>query len=402
MPTRPRLREDLEGRAACARSSVAGGSSRGTSSSRSSFRARCASPGVVLPEDETLALYADAALRPRRSRSRRCAGCASCSQPPIRQSAQAGMVPLLGAALLVVLLAAVGYLVHRRRDLGHAGRPGHLLHTASLAAPGLRAGLTEAGCPARRAAPAHPARHLGRRADRRLANPAPSTASRATGRRSHRCTPGPSSPAAPPRSSAPTRSVVRLARLPGPGRHAPRPIVDGDAVVGALVAYGRDSHGHAGPGGRGGRALGVRASSSSARPRPSALYAHGGRAAGAAGQDQPALHLQLAHRPSPRSPAPIPTALGSCSWSSPTSPDTRCAAPGSSPPWPRSCATPSDTWCWNRPDSASACGYRCGSRRRSCQSSGAFLVVQPLVENAVRHGLRGQDVDGGHRHDHRG
>ena len=57
------------------------------------------------------------------------------------------MLPLVGAALVVVVIATVGFLMHRRRDLGTSAvrRTFTALHTASLAAPGLRDGLTERG-----------------------------------------------------------------------------------------------------------------------------------------------------------------------------------------------------------------------------------------------------------------
>ncbi|HEY2272588.1 MAG TPA: hypothetical protein VGH30_07425, partial [Jatrophihabitantaceae bacterium] len=57
------------------------------------------------------------------------------------------MLPIVGAAAVVFAVVAVAYLLHRRRDLGtSAGRRTFTaLHTASLAAPGLREGLTEAG-----------------------------------------------------------------------------------------------------------------------------------------------------------------------------------------------------------------------------------------------------------------
>ena len=54
---------------------------------------------------------------------------------------------MLVAAAVVVAVAAVGYLRYRRRDLGTPADRATFdtLHTASLAAPGLRAGLSEAG-----------------------------------------------------------------------------------------------------------------------------------------------------------------------------------------------------------------------------------------------------------------
>ena len=46
--------------------------------------------------------------------------------------------------------------------------------------------------------------------------------------------------------------------------------------------------------------------------------------------------------------------------------------------------------CWSRPGSATGCRSRCRSRRRCCRSRCRSSAVQPLVENAVRHGLEGK------------
>ena len=47
------------------------------------------------------------------------------------------MLPLLGAVLALVVLASVGFLLYRRRDLGTSAErvTFQTLHTASLAAP---------------------------------------------------------------------------------------------------------------------------------------------------------------------------------------------------------------------------------------------------------------------------
>src|ERR671930_264218 len=105
--------------------------------------------------------------------------------------------PALGAALLIVVLLAVGYAVYHRRDLGSSADRASFdaLHTASLAAPGLREGLTAHGA-------GRAVRHL-----RAL-----------LGTREISCGP-----------DCPVRAVVAS------------PIVDADAVVGAVVAYGRES-----------------------------------------------------------------------------------------------------------------------------------------------------------------
>ena len=56
-------------------------------------------------------------------------------------------VPLLGAALLVVVLVLIGYQRYRHRDLGSTADRATFdtLHTASLVAPSLRHGLTQQG-----------------------------------------------------------------------------------------------------------------------------------------------------------------------------------------------------------------------------------------------------------------
>ena len=150
-------------------------------------------------------------------------------------------VPVLSVLVLALVIAILGYVLYRRRDLGTAaGRATFdTLHTASLAAPSLRAGLTEAG--------AQPAVHhlralLGTTAvsltdrtrtlavdgvghhhgDEAISHASPVLASGAT------CVLGPRQVSCGS-SDCPVRAAVAC------------PIVDGDAVVGALVAYGRES-----------------------------------------------------------------------------------------------------------------------------------------------------------------
>ena len=149
-------------------------------------------------------------------------------------------VPVLGAVALGLVIAIVAYALYRRRDLGTAaGRATFdTLHAASLAAPSLRAGLTEAG-----AAPA--VRHLrallgtaavsltdrtrtlavdgvghhhGEEAIRHASEVLTSGATRILGLREVSCE----------SAQCPIRTAVAC------------PIVDGDAVVGALVAYSRE------------------------------------------------------------------------------------------------------------------------------------------------------------------
>ncbi|HZY75969.1 MAG TPA: sensor histidine kinase, partial [Jatrophihabitantaceae bacterium] len=56
-------------------------------------------------------------------------------------------MPVVAAVAVAVAAAAVGYLIYRRRDLGTPADRATFdtLHTASLAAPGLREGLSRAG-----------------------------------------------------------------------------------------------------------------------------------------------------------------------------------------------------------------------------------------------------------------
>jgi two-component system LytT family sensor kinase len=151
------------------------------------------------------------------------------------------VLPLLGAAALVLVAACGVYLIYRRRDLGtSAGRRTFTaLHTAGLAAPGLREGLTEAGA---------------QRAVRHLRALLGASAVALTDRAHTLAVDGPSHHhgqhawvhAQPVLESG--RTTVLGPREVGcgapdcPVRHAvASAVVDGDAVVGALVAYSRES-----------------------------------------------------------------------------------------------------------------------------------------------------------------
>ncbi|MGH8862953.1 MAG: sensor histidine kinase [Jatrophihabitantaceae bacterium] len=151
------------------------------------------------------------------------------------------MLPLLGAVLTVIVVITVMSVLRHRRDLGtSAGRRTFTaLHTASLAAPGLREGLTEAG--AQRAvrhlrallgasvvalidrshtlAVDGSSHHHGQHAFEHAAAVLDSGRTAILGPREVGC-------GAP---DCPARNAVAAA------------VVDGDAVVGALVAYSRDS-----------------------------------------------------------------------------------------------------------------------------------------------------------------
>ena len=147
---------------------------------------------------------------------------------------------MLVAAAVVVAVAAVGYLRYRRRDLGTPADRATFdtLHTASLAAPGLRAGLSVAG--AQRAV-RHLRALLGTAAvaltdrTRVLAVDAASHhhhAEHAVEHARHTLDGGrthvlPAREVSCGAADCPVRSAVVC------------PVVDGDTVVGALVAYGR-------------------------------------------------------------------------------------------------------------------------------------------------------------------
>jgi two-component system LytT family sensor kinase len=150
-------------------------------------------------------------------------------------------MPVVVAAAVVLAIAAIGYLVYRRRDLGTSADRATFdtLHTASLAAPGLRQGLSEAG--AERAV-RHLRALLGTSAvaltdrGRVLAVDAVShNHAEHAAEHARRTLDGGRTVVLPAREvscgspECPVRSAVAS------------PLVDGDTVVGALVAYGRDA-----------------------------------------------------------------------------------------------------------------------------------------------------------------
>jgi two-component system, LytTR family, sensor kinase len=151
------------------------------------------------------------------------------------------VVPLLGAALIVLVVAVITYALYRRRDLGtSAGRATFdTLHTASLAAPSLRQGLTEHGA---EGAVKHLRTLLGTAAvaltdrSRTLAVDGISHNHAADAIvHARRVIEGGATAILGPRevSCGAPDCPVRVA--------VASPVVDGDAVVGAFVAYGRDT-----------------------------------------------------------------------------------------------------------------------------------------------------------------
>jgi two-component system, LytTR family, sensor kinase len=150
-------------------------------------------------------------------------------------------VPVLSAAFVVLVIVGIGYALYRRRDLGtSAGRATFdTLHTASLAAPSLRQGLTEQG--AQRAVK-HLRALLGTAAvaltdrSRTLAVDGVSHnhAAEAVGHAERVLEHGGTTILGPSEVSCGAPDCpVRVA--------VAAPVVDGEAVVGALVAYGRDT-----------------------------------------------------------------------------------------------------------------------------------------------------------------
>jgi two-component system, LytTR family, sensor kinase len=150
------------------------------------------------------------------------------------------VVPVLTAVLVVVVVAAVGFARYRRRDLGTSADRATFdtLHTASLAAPGLREGLTVAG--AERAVK-HLRALLGTAAvaltDRSQTLAVDGNSHRhaddALRHAQHVLTTG--------RAQVLNAHDLGCADADCPVRMAvTSPVVDGGAVVGALVAYGRD------------------------------------------------------------------------------------------------------------------------------------------------------------------
>jgi two-component system, LytTR family, sensor kinase len=150
-------------------------------------------------------------------------------------------VPAIGAAFVVVVIIGVAYAVHRRRDLGtSAGRATFdTLHTASLAAPSLRQGLTEPGA---------------ERAVKHLRTLLGSAAVALTDRSRTLAIDGISHNHAADAITHAQRVIehgttailgareVSCGAPDCPVRAAvASPVVDGDAVVGAFVAYGRDT-----------------------------------------------------------------------------------------------------------------------------------------------------------------
>lgn len=149
------------------------------------------------------------------------------------------MLPLLSLLAGVALAAAIGLLLLRRRDLGTSADRAtfHALHTASLATPGLREGLTEAGA---------------QRAVRHLRALLGATAVALTDRSRILAVDGDShhhadaalvhagSVLTSGRTSILGRSDVGCVEPDCPARAAVAcAVTDGDAVVGALVAYAR-------------------------------------------------------------------------------------------------------------------------------------------------------------------
>ena len=206
---------------------------------------------------------------------------------------------LFGAAVIAGLVGVPALVLWRvmrgRRELGTSPAERatfETLHTASLAGPPLRAGLTAEGAQKRLAAPARAARlpALAITDGERLLvydGVGEHHAAQAFEHAAKATLEGRPHPGARPSSCELLECPVRHAVVV--------PLTTDDRVVGALAAYGAARLGRAGQGRRGGGRLG-RLAAGAGRARPLPHAADGGRGAGAAGADLAALHLQLAHR----------------------------------------------------------------------------------------------------------
>ena len=258
------------------------------------------------------------------------------------------------------------------------------LHTASLASPALREGLTEASAERSAQAPAQPARGARDRASPAAPSSSPGTARGATTPTPRRPSPRSSSSTATPGSSTTASSPASRGAAWSGTRSSPR--WWSTSRSSAPSRCSRRTPPPASPAPRRGRPVGLRAARAR-RARRLPHPAHGGRGAGAAGPDLPALRLQLARRdrvvrahrprPGPRAAAGVrrlhPLLLPAAR---------RVHHPGRGAALHR--ALPARS---SRPASATGSRSRCGSHPRCCPSCVPFLCVQPLVENAVRHGL---------------
>ncbi len=240
-------------------------------------RRRVPEQGALRPHRAARGGDAGALRRPAPRQATRpstsCAACGPCSRPPTRAGNQAvDAAPVLGAAFVVLVIVVIGYALYRRRDLGtSAGRATFdTLHTASLAAPSLREGLTEAGAEravrhlrsaARHGRPWRSPTARARSPSTRISHHHAAARDRArpghAGARAHR------HPRRPRRSRA-ARRTARCARAVAARSSTATP------WSGALVAYGARHAGHAGAGRRGGRPLGVRPARTGQRPTRSA------------------------------------------------------------------------------------------------------------------------------------
>ena len=289
----------------------------------------------------------------------------------------------------------------RRRDLGTPAERATFttLHTASLAAPHLREGLTPTG--ARRAV-----RHLRALLDARaVALVASDTCSPGTAVARPRTSGTP--PGTPPRSLRTGRTMVlEAADIACPDETcAVRgavavPVTEEDRVVAALAAYGADTT----------------AGLARATEEVAALGLHPGRAGRARPASDPArwrpscapcarrsarTSSTTASPPSRRSSAPTPSAPASCCSSSPTSPGTPSAGAARSPRCAEELRNVERYLVLEQ--------ARFGDRLRVSlliapevlPVAVPYLAVQPLVENAVRHGLEGKDGRRPHHHHRR-
>jgi two-component system LytT family sensor kinase len=150
-------------------------------------------------------------------------------------------LPAVTAVLVVAALGLIALVRHRRRDLGTPADRATFdtLHTASLAAPPLRDGLTEAGA-------ARAVRHLRTLLGTAAVALTDRTRTLAADGDAHHHADDAFGHAATALATGHTQVLgPRVVSCGAPdcpvGAAVACPVVDGDTVVGALVAYGRSS-----------------------------------------------------------------------------------------------------------------------------------------------------------------
>ena len=125
----------------------------------------------------------------------------------------------------------------------------------------------------------------------------------------------------------------------------------------------------------------------------------GGRGRGAAGADLAALHLQLADRDRLVRPHRPGAGPGRCCWSSRTSPATRSARHGDFTTLAEELRSIEQYLALERARFGDRLKVTLQVAPEVLPVALPFLCLQPLVENAVRHGLEGKPGTEVHDHD---